>query len=171
MCKSHVNACILSDRQANTQSSYFHVVTRSNRSQDGYITDVQISRQLDVLNSAYSPHSIIFKWAGADRVIKPEWADNCKELDMKQTLQRGNYADMNVYFFPHIRCINRVRFLSDDLLGYVTAIPSAKKNDRMTKATDAVHIRADTLPGGTGVPFNMGMTMVHEVGHWLGCEY
>ncbi|KAH7406534.1 metalloprotease 1 precursor [Phaeosphaeria sp. MPI-PUGE-AT-0046c] len=150
---------------------YFHVVAKGSRIQDGYITDFQISRQLDVLNGAYNPHNITFKWAGADRIIKPECADNCKEIDMKQVLQRGNYADMNVYFFPRIHCTNRVRFDSDDLLGYVTAIPSAKRTERLTKAIEAVHIRADTLPGGSGAPFDLGMTMVHEVGHWLGLQH
>lgn len=162
---------MLSDLPAHTSTSYFHVVAKGSRLIDGYIPDFQMSRQLDVLNDAYNPHNITFKWAGADRIIKPEWADNCKEIDMKQVIQRGNYADMNVYFFPGIHCVNRVRFGSDDLLGYVTAIPGAKKNDRLTRAMEAVHIRADTLPGGTGVPFDMGMTLVHEVGHWLGCEY
>lgn len=155
---------------ANTDISYFHIVAASNSINDGYIPNKQLRSQLDALNEAYSPHKIAFKFAGGERVAMPEWADNCKEIEMKEELQNGTFADLNVYLFPSILCVNRVVKPNDETLGYATNLPGVKTTDSLSRSLDAVHIRADTLPGGSK-PFNEGKTLVHEVGHWLGCKF
>lgn len=41
----------------------------------------------------------------AIKLVAPEWSDNCKEYEMKKSLRKGTYADLNVYFFPVIGCV------------------------------------------------------------------
>lgn len=113
----------------------------------------------------------MFKLGKGDISVAPNWSDNYMELQMKQRLQKGTYADMNVYFFPSMACVNSERLPNDRVLGYVTDFPDDKTANTKRQILDAVHIRADTVPGGKFENFDMGMTLVHEVGHWLGCEY
>jgi len=51
-----------------------------------------------------------------------------------------------------------------DVLGYATfpeTYSSAPKDD-------GVVFLFNTVPGGTNEPFNLGGTVIHEVGHWVG---
>ncbi len=51
------------------------------------------------------------------------------------------------------------------LLGWVNQFPqSAPESD----SVHAVFVLYSTLPGGTSAPYNLGNTLVHEVGHYLG---
>ena len=50
------------------------------------------------------------------------------------------------------------------ILGYATFPISY--ND--APENDGVVLRFSTLPGGALAPFNLGGTLVHEVGHWVG---
>jgi hypothetical protein len=146
-------------------------VAEDNTERGGQVNAKRLTRQLDVLNKAYKPHNIHFKHAGTDSIIVPKWAENCKEKEMKKKLRNGNYADMNVYIFPRIRCLNFVDYGEDSgTLGSVSDFPSHVLIDSLKYETDGVHIRADTMPGGTNAPYNEGMTLVHEAGHWLGCK-
>ena len=70
-------------------------------------------RQLEVLNDAYSKYNIMFKQAGADWVVKPEWADSCQEAEMKTALHQGTYADLNVYLLAKLACVNQTRIPSE----------------------------------------------------------
>jgi hypothetical protein len=90
---------------------------------------------------------------------------------MSRKLRNGTYADLNVYIFPRIRCINSNYFPYGDVMGSNSEFPSNVVVGDRHYQRDGVHIRADTMPGGTQEDREDGMTLVHEVGHWLGCEY
>jgi hypothetical protein len=169
MCKLVIFAWARPGLPADTHDRYFHVVAESNRLEDGYVPKRQIERQLDVLNGAYNPHKINFKLAGAQRAIVPRWANNCKELEMKQYLQKGTSTDLNGYILPKITCVRQKEQKDDETLGAATTIPGYEPTSPSIRARDAVHVRADTLPGGAQTRFDLGMTLVHEVGHWFGC--
>lgn len=76
---------------------------------------------------------------------------------MKQALRQGSYRDLNLYFLSD---------MPDGLLGFCyfpVADPST--NDR---TIDGCMNLADSLPGGSAENYNLGMTAVHETGHWFG---
>ncbi|KAG8964209.1 hypothetical protein FRC03_002104 [Tulasnella sp. 419] len=74
---------------------------------------------------------------------------------MKTQLRKGDAATLNVYTVALHR-----------LLGYSTFPSDYQSNPK----DDGVVILYSTLPGGSNVDFNRGGNLVHEVGHWGGCD-
>lgn len=74
---------------------------------------------------------------------------------MKKALHRGTKADLNVY---------STGLVSSGLLGYAT-FPS---NSGSALLDDGVVFAFDSIPGGAITNYNLGYTLVHEIGHWLG---
>jgi hypothetical protein len=118
-----------------------------------------------MLNDAYKPHNIKFEFTDHEKTVKPKWSGNCNELEMKMSLRKGTYADLNVYFLSSINCLGGVEFGSG-VLGYAEW-PADDISGTQQEIMDSVLVRADTVPGGRA-PFDEGKTLVHEVGHWLG---
>lgn len=125
-----------------------------------------VLRQHAMLNDAYKPHNIMFEFANHDKTVKPKWSDNCNEWEMKMSLRKGTYADLNVYFLSCINCLGGIKFASG-VLGYAE-LPDDDITGTQQEIMDSVLVRADTISGGRA-PFDEGKTLVHEVGHWLGC--
>ena len=80
-----------------------------------------------------------------------------RDREMKRKLHRGGASTLNVY-------INGGGPVGTPLLGW-SRFPwqyaSAPK-------LDAVTVNVASLPGGTASGYNLGDTLIHEVGHWLG---
>lgn len=100
----------------------------------------------------------------------PDWSGNRAELDMKKALREGTYADLNVYIFPSIDYYHG-EAIPDGItvMGIADEFPSAVESQSEAWFQDGILLRFDTLPRGTS-EFNQGNTLVHEAGHWLGCE-
>lgn len=77
---------------------------------------------------------------------------------MKKQLRRGGSNALNVY------SVSFDNEGADGLLGYATFPSDYNGNPK----DDGVVVRYSTLPGGTEVPTNLGRTMTHEAGHWVG---
>jgi hypothetical protein len=141
--------------------TWVHVISRDRSVAGGYVSDEQISEQMQVLNRSFSgatggaPTVFRFDLAGVTRTIKPAWArmapDTPKELNAKSALHRGGPETLNLYV---------VAELTDLLLGWAT-YPGGEA------VLDGVVVLAGSLPGGGVVPYNEGDTATHEVGHWL----
>ena len=136
---------------------YFHVLRRNDGSGD--IPDQQLFDLIDVLNSDYSSTRFKFLFAGSDRTNNSAWAAaphrSDWEIAMKSQLARDVSHTLNVYVCP-------------DLSQYVPAWASFPFDFEESNTMHGVVVLKDTFPGGTFAPFNLGRTLTHEIGHYLG---
>lgn len=132
---------------------YVHIIKTSTA---GAVTSTQIANQISVLNSSYSGSGFSFSLAGTDTTVNATWfaasAGSTAEIQMKNALHKGTKASLNIYLLKP----------SDGSLGWAT-LPSS-----FMSSYDGEVIDYRTLPGGTYSPYNLGDTVVHETGHWLG---
>jgi hypothetical protein len=143
---------------------YWQVITHSNGT--GNVTNARLHQQLQVLNDGYAGTTsgpaastrFSFETKRVIRTANTDWynwadpqVDPRDDRAAKSALHRGGRAALNVY----------VANLGDGLLGYAT-FPGG------SPALDGVVVLNASLPGGNADPFNLGDTLTHEVGHWLG---
>jgi hypothetical protein len=161
---------------------YIHIFRGSSASQ--IVSETQIQDQIEVLNGAFAPH---FHFALQEIIYtdRDDWFI-CElggnEKKFKRQLRRGTSETLNLYI-----CVP-----GDGLLGWSTlptryeANPLYGKQTRRSKVTvttmhhmltypfslvfvlDGVVVHAESLPGGRLVPYNLGNTATHEIGHWFG---
>ncbi|KFX94790.1 hypothetical protein O988_06133 [Pseudogymnoascus sp. VKM F-3808] len=136
---------------------YFHVVARSNSASDGYVSATQIDNQVKVMNDNYAASGFQFTKAGADWTINTNWASDGAELAMKKSLRKGTYKDLNIYFMYAI----------GGNLGYCY-FPTSAATGSNDFYLDGCSILYSTAPGGSETNYNLGKTVTHEVGHWMG---
>ena len=142
------------DRQIDV---YFHVVNRGEGIQNGDVPREMIDAQIQVLNDAFAKAGFSFVLREVTRTTNPQWySAGIGDVgdEMKAALHRGDASDLNFYTSNP----------GDGLLGYATFPSEQVWNPKV----DGVVVRADSLPGGAGAPYNEGDTGTHEVGHWMG---
>ncbi|KAI0133013.1 metalloprotease [Xylariales sp. AK1849] len=145
----HIEATIATD-------VYFHVIASSKTVAAGYLTNDTLDDQLAVMNERYAPHGISFTEGGRDWTINSNWAKDGAETAMKTALRKGTYADLNLYFVPTM-----------DALGYCY-LPQTVTAGSAAYIRDGCTIASSTVPGGSSTGYNLGLTVVHESGHWFG---
>ncbi len=141
---------------------WWHVI----RTAVGNATDIpqsQIDASITVLNNAYSgatggfntPYRFVLD--GVTRTTNSTWYNMCDgssaEAAAKAALRQGNGATLNVYSAG-----------ACGYLGWATFPWSYAGNP----TDDGVIILYSSVPGGTAAPYNLGDTLTHEAGHWLG---
>lgn len=135
---------------------FIHITSKGN----GKISEIMRWAQVDVLNKSYAPAGITFKYdpATTKEVENDKWFlmdhGSSEEHIAKNSLHASPERNLNFY----------TGGLVPRLLGWAT-FPWDLEGDR---DRDGVVIQCNTLPGGSSAPFNLGMTAVHEIGHWLG---
>ncbi|KAL0951866.1 hypothetical protein HGRIS_008526 [Hohenbuehelia grisea] len=154
-----------------TLKVYWHVVSKDDTVSGGNLTEKMINDSIDVLNEGYRSMNIGWELAGVTYTNNPTWftraaPDTAQQTDMKTTLRQGTMADLNVY---------SVGFESGSaagLLGYATFPADSCTEDSPPKCDDfgddGVVILHSSVPGGSTDKFNLGQTLTHEAGHWVG---
>ncbi|EMC96697.1 hypothetical protein BAUCODRAFT_59752, partial [Baudoinia panamericana UAMH 10762] len=141
---------------------YIHVI--SSKAAAGAITQKMADDQAAQLNSVYKPHGISFAYTPShtDFTVNDAWAvaAGADMAALKAALRKGTYSALNLYFHTD---------LNGGILGTCT-LPSrvTKGVAPATYASDGCNINAFTMPNSSMLGYNMGMTAVHETGHWLG---
>jgi pregnancy-associated plasma protein-A len=124
----------------------------------GDVSDADLTAQLDVMNNCYSAHGITFTQASVDRTDNGVWhrmtMGSPAERKAKKKLGREQDKALNFY----------TAGIGAGLLGWAT-FPSDFAGD---PDRDGVVVLFSSLPNGASAPYNLGLTAVHEVGHWLG---
>jgi hypothetical protein len=142
------------DLTGGTINVYFHVVSNGAA---GDISSQMINDQMSVLNQAFAPTGWQFNLISTDRTSNATWYNGCygtAETAMKNALHQGTADDLNIYTCNP----------SGGILGYAT-FPSSYNS---APSRDGVVLLFSSLPGGSTVPYNLGDTGTHEVGHWMG---
>ncbi len=127
----------------------FHIIKESNTSNENEVIG-RVAAQMDVLNEAFSENNAGFQFnliATRTVVNSNYWNDNGNFMT---ALREGGTNTLNVYFNDN------------QYLGYATLpFPSVGSGD-------GVVIMHRSVMGGSEPNYNLGDTLVHEVGHWLG---
>lgn len=145
-----------------------HVISTSARTA---ATDRMVKAQMAVLNSSFAGQQgadamntpFRFDLVAVTRTINPAWGDlgnATVEQQVKTQLRQGGKETLNVYVGP----------LGGGLLGYAY-FPVQPGTQTPKSWQDGVVVLDESLPGGSAVPYHLGDTLPHEVGHWLGLHH
>jgi hypothetical protein len=143
-----------------TITVHFHVISDGT---NGNVPDEALQAQFDVLREAFDPgdtgmSGIEFVKGTVTRTTNAAWytmtPGSREEKAAKNALRVGGADDLNVYLAN----------IGDNLLGWATFPSDYARNPKY----DGVVLLNASLPGGSAVPYNLGDTGTHEVGHWLG---
>ena len=144
--------------QSATVNVYVHVINNGNGIKNGDVPLAMITDQIQVLNEAFASTGFSFNLAGIDRTTNASWytmsPGSTEEKQAKAALRVGSADDLNIYTANP----------GGGLLGWATFPNSYSKQPTM----DGVVVLFSSLPGGSAVPYHLGDTATHEVGHWLG---
>jgi hypothetical protein len=149
-----------------TVDVWFHVVTDGSV---GAVTNAQIGAQMTALNLAYggvyggTKSGFSFRLAGVTRTDNAEWfyaePGSKAERDMKKALRHGSWATLNVYSTT-----------AGAYLGwaYLPGLPASQQYlDGIVSDWEAMPGTSDAYAGR----YDLGLTLVHETGHWLNLEH
>lgn len=135
----------------------FHVIYNASTG-EGNIPQSQIDAQIAKLNSDYTGTGFTFTLATVDRTANTSYfgmtPGSAAEKKAKAALAKDPAHRFNIYTAKP----------GQGLLGWAT-FPSSYVE---TNTMHGVVIHYASVPGGTLAPYNLGRTLVHEAGHYLG---
>lgn len=141
----------------------FHVINKGPGPGNGDVPLDMIMAQMDVLNEAYAGITggavtkFQFTLVSVTRTTNADWytmdISSEEEYEAKAALREGGPETLNIY----------TANIGSGLLGWAT-FPDWYEADPVS---DGVVLLDASLPGGSAVPYDLGDTGTHEVGHWL----
>lgn len=141
---------------------YWHVIQTGPTLSEGNLPRSAIELQIGVLNQRYQNANFRFQLAKVDYTINKSWYNvrqgSAEDSAMRQALHQGGMQNLNVYSA-------RPLGIAGDLIAGYTKMPQFSALDPVTDGSVILHT---TLPGGSEPGFNLGLTLVHELGHALG---
>mmetsp|Transcript_11838 Transcript_11838/g.16930 ORF Transcript_11838/g.16930 Transcript_11838/m.16930 type:complete len:283 (-) Transcript_11838:1155-2003(-) len=136
-----------------------YITVFSNETDAGSEVDqAKVDEQMQVLNERFADTPFRFNTVQTRFEVNNELYDSMEDQEefIGDAYREGGLDDLNIYiggtnsgsvsFFPPIQPFNDSDFFSGD----------------------GAFVSIDTVPGGVSDCCNMGLTLVHEVGHWLG---
>ncbi|SCV74876.1 BQ2448_7905 [Microbotryum intermedium] len=146
---------------------YFHVIRKDNTAAGGNLSPRAIAGQIAALNADFRASGFNFTLAGTDFTTNRDYFESVgpgstQQTAMKNKLYKGGASDLNIYSVGFLKGAGK------GLLGYATLPFSISPNSRTANKDDGVVFLFSSVPGGTTANYNLGRTVTHETGHWLG---
>ena len=139
----------------NTVNVWVHVI---HDGKTGNVSQADIAAQIKVLNRALKKKGFKFRLRGTTRTKKKSWFKKCHRdapyRKMTNRLAVDPKKNLNIYLCNP----------GGGILGFAF-LPGSSVTGT---AQDGVVLLYTTLPNGSAIPYNLGDTGTHEVGHWLG---
>ncbi len=132
---------------------WIHVITANGV---GSPSNEQLDEQIEVLNNAFSLVGFQFFVLGRQDIDEPSWHTMGYKSPEEKAAKSALWVDgaLNLYLCSP----------PNNLLGWATWPWDKQDNPKM----DGVVVHYQSLPNGDMSNYNLGMTTVHEVGHFLG---
>ncbi|SCZ87888.1 BZ3500_MvSof-1268-A1-R1_Chr2-3g05356 [Microbotryum saponariae] len=133
----------------------------------GNLSPRAIAGQIAALNADFRASGFNFTLAGTDFTTNRDYFESAgpgstQQTAMKNRLYKGGPSDLNLY------SVGFVKGAGKGLLGYATLPFSISPNSRTANKDDGVVFLFSSVPGGSTTNYNLGRTVTHETGHWLG---
>ncbi|KAH0598404.1 hypothetical protein MHUMG1_03702 [Metarhizium humberi] len=127
--------------------------------------DTMLNNQMDVLNKAFEESKFHFNLKKIRRVNNATWAVKNDSLAKRSQLRQGDQKTLNAYILQGLEGF----VVTEVHKGYNLGEASTPDQwGRYGLEGDHLNIIVGTIPRGSNTKFNGGITLVHEVGHWLG---
>ncbi|KAI5358457.1 putative peptidase M43, pregnancy-associated plasma-A [Septoria linicola] len=140
--------------------TYVHLVT-TDASIDLFPPSM-VDEQIRVMNDRFGPSGFNFNVLNVTRTVNNAWgrgmrAQSAAERAMKAAPNQGGYDSLNLYF---------VSQTVQNILGWCY-FPQGQPTAAQRTIDGCVNLASSMPKGGTN-NYQMGLTAVHEIGHWLG---
>jgi hypothetical protein len=145
----------------------------STTAKPGYLSKAKLTKQFEVMQAAYSPHGINFELKSITRDVgdkisvfsytdSPDGGIGGSTPAIEKWWKKrrtGGYDELHLFFYET---------MGGGLLGICTFPDILAPIDGGPYYLDGCHVHGDSIPGGSLAPYDLGLTAVHEAGHWFG---